>query len=196
MSLPPKKRIKFQANHIVEESNAVVKAATAIPCPSSVSKLTNTKQTVINVDIDDKPLPKRGFHHWCKIFYGGDNQCEGYELDKIVLQLMLDEPNVPEKLKLDFTNANIVERFPGLDSFRIQVAGQLADSKNNVEFRTRRELSMEVATPMTTKSNKRPPPKFNQQIELKHFTFNFKTLKLPPALFGKPGRCRRLLEVL
>lgn len=193
MSLPPKKRIKFQENDIVEASNAAVNEATTT---ASLPKLQNKKQTVINIDIDDKPLPKRGSHHWCKIFFGEDNQCGGYELDKIVLQLILDEPNVHEKLKSDFTNANIVERFPGLDSFRMQVEGQSADSKNNVEFRTRRQISMEVATPNATKSKKRYKPTFNQQIELKHFTFNFKTLKLPPALFGKPGRLRVLLEIL
>lgn len=154
-----------------------------------VAKAKNPKETIIKIDEQLRLIPKRDFQHWCKIFFGELNKCDGYNLGKIILKLAVEEPNTHDKLESDFSNVNIVQRFPGLHSFRIQVEGLSADSKNIIELQVRREISGEDAASMlsSSRNSKRLPPKDNKYIESKHFTFAFQKLDIPPDLFGKPG---------
>lgn len=148
------------------------------------------KETIIHVDSNDRPLQsKRNNDRWCKIFYGEPNEGgDCYNLGKIVLELILDGAEGSEKFTTNFTNVNIAERFPGLDSFRIQVEGLVSDCKNVIDLQTRREISEENASVILDSSkSKRPLQPDRKYIEMKHFDFAFQKLNIPAALFGKPG---------
>lgn len=190
MVLPPKKRMKVENNENSVEQPTESEEAISFPALPNIPLPTvnQPKEKILNVDADNKPISKRFLPYWCKVDFGGAPHI-GYELGKIVLQLNFERSSAHEVLLTsDFTKANIVERFHGIDSIWIQVEGQWSDSKNAIQFRTRREISKEDASQIsvTTHNNNDTPP--HKYIEMKHFTFDFNTLKLPPALFGKPGK--------
>lgn len=195
---PPTKQIRLEENDTDEQENVTVNEtrATSRPSNTPLQMVRNRSEIRVNINSDNKPhlLPKqRGLEHWCEIGFGSLNQCDVLvKLGKIVLKLISEEipPNANEKLKSDFTNVTIEERFPGITYFRMQVEGQWSGSTNTVQIIARREISKEDAAPMlmASKSNRRPPPKDHKYIEFKHFTYTFRSLNLPPALFGKPGK--------
>lgn len=132
------------------------------------------KETTIHVDFNGKSIPlskhDNNPRNWCKIYFDEFNQFDGYMLGKIVLKLILEEPNTHQELQSDFNRANIAQHFPGIDAIRIQAADQSAVSRNKIEIRTRRRA--------------------DEYTEVKHFTYNYHKLNLPPALFGKPGKIK------
>lgn len=89
--------------------------------------------------LSKKPNP---IFRWCDILFGELSQGDGnYKLGKIFVKYVDVEPtNASEKLNSDFTNTDVVKRFPGLFTIRMQVEGLWGDSKNIVEFRTRRVI--------------------------------------------------------
>lgn len=160
MFQPPTKRIKFEENI---DHEATCRARVPI-----------NRKSIIHVDRDGKAI-QRSKHHlasnWCTVFFGNVNQCDGYRLGKIILKLILNEPTTTYvELESDINNINVAQRFPGLNDIRIQAEGQTASSTNVIEFRTRRDC--------------------DAGIEMKHFTYHFEKLNLPPALFGKQCKIR------
>lgn len=193
MSQPPRKQIKLE-NRQLEELNIIDdhtgEASSSSRISDTPAPAKNPKETFIHIDSDNKLIPKRNhLQHWCNILHGDLSECDAYQLGKLVLKL--DGPN---GLDRDFRNVNIASRFTGLHEIRMQVEGLSADSKNVIEFRTRREITQEEAAPMlpATKSSKRPPPKEHRFVELKHLSFTFEKLNVPLfALFGRPGKLLR-----
>ncbi|KAG4078788.1 hypothetical protein HA402_015378 [Bradysia odoriphaga] len=180
MFQPPNKKVRVE-RECAQLDIIVTDAARLHRIPGKTHR-----ETKIHVDSDDRHLQsKRTNERWCQIFFRNPNDGDGYNLGKIVLKLTLDGANGSEKFETNFDNVNIVERFPGLDSFQIQVEGLTASSKNVIELQTRREISEEQAS-LILKSSK--PTKPSKYIELKHFVFAFQQLNIPAALFGKPGR--------
>lgn len=154
------------------------------------------KETIVHVDSSGRHLQsKRINERWCKISFGESSDGESYNLGKIELQLILSGANGSERFKLNFDNGNITQRFPGLDSFRIQVEGLSGDSKNVINLQTRREISAEDASLILDSSKiKLPSQPDHKCIEMRHFTFAFHKLNIPAALFGKPGMRVDIME--
>lgn len=176
MFQPPAKQTKLEPTHTVDQLNSIGNGNAETANRSLIKNVSerqiNRKEATIHVDWDGKPILLSKYDNnpsnWSNIFFGELNQCDGYRLGKIVLKLILDEPNTHVELQSEFNNANIAQHFPGLDAIRIQVADQSAVSRNVVEIRSRRHAE--------------------KYIEVKHFAYNFHRLKVPPALFGKTGK--------